>query len=360
MGQELQVPDAFKAKGMAKVFQGRVNLDDNLADGIGQSYPIIRIKGKIWSIQHRGERKIVSRPDDGSPSGHLDVVILEQAKGKSKSYYKKYDAGTSDGDRPICASIDGIVPDDDVQAKQNDTCALCQRNVWKTDPETGRRGRECTDYKRLAVLVMPNQTTPLFGQALLEPMFLRVPPDSLQSLAIMGETMTNQGYHYKTYLTRISFDPQKAHPSMLFRPVRPLDENEGAVVLEVSDNPSIGRIVGTDVATGGMKTVSTAAEPTGLNTVTATVTKPRPVAVAKPKPAPEPEPEPEEEQLSLLTPPPAAVPVKKPPRAARVVPAAPPAAAAPQNNGHAEEDVDLAVASDDDLDAEIAKLIATK
>ena len=71
----------------------------------------------------------------------------------------------------------------------------------------GRRGKECTDYKRLAVALMPNATRPMFGEPLMEPVFLRVPPASLNALALLEQKMGKKGlgYHYSAYLTRISF-----------------------------------------------------------------------------------------------------------------------------------------------------------
>lgn len=256
MGQDLVIPESFKGKTMAPAFAAVVNAqEDSLAEGIGQSYPVIGYKGKVWSLRHRGERHNFVRPDDGTPQTYLDVIVLGQAKLKSKSFYKKYDPNTSDGDRPICSSMDGLVPDLDVTAKQCDSCALCPRNVWKTDPTTGRKGRECTDYKRLAVLVLPTQTKPMLGEALMEPCFLRVPPASLNSLAIMGENMANQGYHYSSYITRISFDPNEAHPKMVFRPLQGLSDQEAPVIIGLMKDPNVGRITGGDVILSGPKPV---------------------------------------------------------------------------------------------------------
>lgn len=258
MGQELVIPDSFKTSVPAKAFAMLNPNDDSLAEGIGQSYAVIGYKGKVWSLRTRGERHNFIRPDDGTPLSYIDVVILGQAKQKSKSFYKKYDPGTSDGERPICSSIDGIVPDIDVMQKQCDTCALCPRNAWKIDPGTGRKGRECTDYKRLAVLVLPTLTKPILGEPLMEPCFLRVPPASLNSLAIMGETMASQGFHYATYITRISFDPNEAHPKMIFRPLQGLTDAEAPVILELIKDPTVGRITGGDIALGQAPTPSLA------------------------------------------------------------------------------------------------------
>lgn len=380
MANELQIPQSFENRAMAKAFEGRVSLDDNLADGIAQGFPIVAYKGKIWALRYRGDRKIVTRKDDGSPSGHLDVIILQQAKNKSRSYYKAWDPVASEGERPICASLDGIVPDIDVQEKQSDTCALCPRSIWKNDPVTNRRGRECTEYKRLAVLVMPNQTEPLFGKPILDPMFLRVPPDSLQSLAVMGDTMRHKGFHYSTYLTRISFDPLKAHPSMVFRPVRPLDENEGKFVIELMEDPSIGRIIGTEAP----------APASGMKTVAATVTTPLPgTAQAAPPTQPsqtslpwdddegEEEDAGDEKAGSLLA---VATAIKAVQTPAQAEPAVAPAPSAPKKRGRpagstkaapvaevvqatmpatngGTPDAGEGTPTDDELDAEIAKLI---
>lgn len=265
MGQEMQLPDAFKGKQMSQAFAnaGLNAAEDNLADGIGQSYGVVGYKGKVWSLRYRGQRHNIIRPDDGTPSAFLDVIILGQAKGKSKSYYKAYDPTTSDGDRPICSSIDGIVPDLDVVEKQCDSCVLCPKNIFKTNPQTGRKGRECTDYKRLAVLILPTQTTPILGQALLEPVFLRVPPASLTSLAVMGETMANQGFHYSSYITRITFDPNKAHPEMSFRPLQGLTDAEAPVILDLCKDTMVGRITGAEIAGLGLKAVQQAMAPAG-------------------------------------------------------------------------------------------------
>lgn len=249
--------------------------DDNLSDGIGSSYGVIGYKGKVWSLRHRGEKRMLVRPDDGTPASYIDVVVLQQAKTKSKSYYEQYDpAGTSEGAKPICASLDGVVPDADVQQKQADTCALCPRNEWKTQ-RSGKKGRECQDYKRLAVLLMPVQTQAIYGEPLMEPVFLRVPPASLNNLALLGEQMAGRGYHYSSYITRISFDPAKPHPEMVFRALQKLTDDEAPVVLPLRDDPQALRIIGANItrvalaAPAAQKQEALAApgtHPTGLTT----------------------------------------------------------------------------------------------
>ena len=244
MANDLINMKAFEG-GPSQAFAGLRPEDESLAEGIGSSYGVINYKGKVWSLRYRGEKHMFVRPDDGTPSSYIDVVMLQSAKAKSKSYYKKFVDGSSEGERPICASIDGITPDDDVQKKQAETCALCPRNEWKMQ-DNGKMGRECQDYKRLAVLLMPIQTQAIFGKenALMEPVFLRVPPASLNNLAKMGEQMDHLGHHYSTYVTRITFDPTKAHPEMVFHALQKLTDAEAPVVLPMRDDPQALRIIG--------------------------------------------------------------------------------------------------------------------
>lgn len=245
MANDMVNLEAFK-DGPSKAFAALDPTEDNLADGIGSSYGVIGYKGKVWSLRYRGEKHTFVRPDDGTPASYIDVVVLQQAKMKSKSYYEAYDpSGTSEGARPICASLDGVLPDSDVQLKQSESCALCPRNEWKIQPN-GKKGRECQDYKRLAVLLMPIQTKALLGEPLMEPVFLRVPPASLTNLALVGEQMAGQGYHYSTYIMRITFDPVEAHPKMIFRALQKLTDAEAPVVIPLREDPQSMRIIGAD------------------------------------------------------------------------------------------------------------------
>lgn len=218
---------------------------ESLAEGIGTSYGVLHYKGKVWSLRYRGQSYVITRPDDGSPANAIDFIILRQARVKSKSYYPKWDPNTSDGERPICSSLDGVTPDADAQQKQANACAICPRNEWKTLPD-GRRSRECADYKRLAVLLLPSLTQRLLGTPLLEPVFLRIPPASLNDLGVFGDRMNAMGWHYSSFITRASFDPTSEYPKLKFEEVQALTDGEAPVVLSLRDDPQTIRIIGED------------------------------------------------------------------------------------------------------------------
>jgi hypothetical protein len=248
MTQDLMNISQFKGMVPAGAFAALDPHAESLADGIGSSYGIVGYKGKVWSLRLRGETYMVTRPDDGSPAAFLDVIILRSPPYKSKSFYpaNSYQDGQI-GVRPICAALNGETPDADILAPQATACAVCPRNVFKLNAE-GRKTRECSDYKRLAVMLLPSVSRALLGAALMEPVFLRVPAASLNDLALLGEGMASQGFHYSSYVTRIGFNPEKPHPQMTFRALQGLTDAEAPTVLGLRAEPTAIRITGEEEA----------------------------------------------------------------------------------------------------------------
>jgi len=256
--------DAFKDVAPAGAFAVLNPQAESLSDGIGTGYGVVTYKGKVWRLRHRGETYTFTRPDDGTPAPFLDVIILRSPNYKSKSYYPagSYAEG-NDGERPTCAALDGVTPDLDIPAPQANACAICPRNEFKLNSE-GRKTRECADYKRLAVLIIPSVTMRAMGAALMEPVFLRIPPASLNDLATLGDAMAQKGFHYSSFVTRIGFNPDKPHPQMIFKALQPLKDSEGPIVLPMREDGLSYRITGErDIATR---------QPGAVRAVTAAVT----------------------------------------------------------------------------------------
>jgi hypothetical protein len=239
------VDDAFLR---AAAQQGGI---ESLSEGIGSSYAILGYRGKTWSLRYKGEVHNFIRQDDGTPAGHIDCIILRQAKVKAKSFYENFDPNAFEGKPPICASMDGIMPDEGVVGVTDNTgarvtvCALCPKNEWYVNAK-GIKTKDCSDYKRIAVLLMPAQTKLMLGEALMEPVFLRIPAGSLQSLSLFGDEMARQGRPYFSFVTRITFDPEASHPKFVFRAIQALSADEAPVVVPLLDDEQSRRIVGED------------------------------------------------------------------------------------------------------------------
>jgi hypothetical protein len=259
MSQDVMIPDEFKNAPVLEEFASLNPQDESLTEGIGSSYAVISYRGKNWTFRYKGTTHLITYPTvpgnplptDGQPSNYIDVVILRKARTKSKSFYPKTAGGAGfnpdDIDshkKPVCSSIDGIRPDPGVEQKQSDTCALCPQNEWKMQASTGREGRACQDRMRLAVIIMPGMVTPLLGAPLLEPMFLPIPPASLQGLSALGDEMEKNGKHFATYVTRILFKADKSWPEFKYQVAKMLTKAEAAIIMKLRADPMSSRIIG--------------------------------------------------------------------------------------------------------------------
>lgn len=216
---------------------------ESLTDGIGASYGILGYRGKNWNLRYRGETYYFTRHDDGTPLALLNVIIISQARTKSKSYFENWVEGATDP--PICWSMNAVTPDDDVppEQKQSPTCAVCPRNEFHISPD-GKKKRDCSDYKRIAVLLPVDHTTKLLGAPLMEPVFLRVPPSSLQALGALGDQLQKRGLHFAQVVTQIAFDPTQSYPKMIFTAIAKAPPQFAEKVKELRSDPVTDRIIG--------------------------------------------------------------------------------------------------------------------
>jgi hypothetical protein len=284
MSNAIIVPDAFKGP-VAAVFAGAAQAGDDLSGGITGGYGLIKYRGKVWSIQYRGENNVLMREDGDGTRGSIDVVIVKANAQLSKTWYENgWDE--SNNNPPDCASANGIVPDQGVPKQQNATCLGCPKNAWGSAPNGGK-GKACGDHRRMAVVPFTDLRNEFFGG----PLLLRCPAASLQDMAAFDARYKNIGYPYFTMAIKIGFDAQESYPKFTFGAIRPLTEAEGQIVMELRNSPETARVVneGTAPAQAAIAAPQTA---TFLEQVPADAIKPQ-VAVqpaatnvpAQPQPA---------------------------------------------------------------------------
>jgi len=266
-------------------FRGKV--ENDLSANVQSSYAIVGYRGKTWSIRYRGEEKKLMRDDGDGARSSIEVVVLKANPNKSKLFYKGgYVEGSKDS--PDCSSTNGLTPDAGVKAPQSATCATCPQNAWGSAKSkvTGKPTRACSDNRRLAVVPIGDLRNEMYGG----PMLLRVPPASLATLAQFSDGMQAQGYPYYSYVLRIAFDPDDAYPRFLFSAVRPLTDDEAAIVDELRELPQVTRI--TAEASPQEMEAATAPEPAASPFEEPPKPAPEQEAPAPVQTAPEPEPEP--------------------------------------------------------------------
>lgn len=239
---------AFNAELPAHI-KAAASVNTDLTQGVGLGFPVVSIKGKIFTIVKGGERTIIMKPgEDDEVATSLEVVLLRANPNLSKIYYEKgYEDGSTE--KPDCFSNDGKKPDSSIVDPVSPTCNGCPKNAWNSGKEG--KGKACSDARRVAIAAA--------GQ-LNEPMLLRVPPASLKPLAEYADTCNKRGAPYNSVICKVKFEREEATPKLIFSPIAFLDSARYDAVLELANSELVAQIIGTSGA-AAQTPAETQAEP---------------------------------------------------------------------------------------------------
>lgn len=218
--------------------QAAPDVNSEITAHAGGGFPVMSIKGKVFTLVREGERKVLRNPrDPDAAASSIDVTIIRVNKNKSKVYYADgYSEGTEQK-KPDCWSNDGIRPDASVENPRSTACASCPFNQWGSkvsDDGRASKGKACQDTVRIAIAA-PNRMN--------DPMLLRVPPASIRSLGEYGSQLAKRRVPFTAVVTRISFDVESPSPKLLFRAVGFLPEHLYAEAQEMRDSEVVHNIV---------------------------------------------------------------------------------------------------------------------
>src|SRR4051794_29614689 len=105
--QEIVIPKNFGQ--VSKVFGG-VKADNELSAGIQASFAVVKYRGKVWSVNYRGEESPVMRADGDGQANSIEVVIVKASPVLQKTYYLEgWQPGSTAS--PDCFSNDGLKPE---------------------------------------------------------------------------------------------------------------------------------------------------------------------------------------------------------------------------------------------------------
>lgn len=203
------------------------NLDDfkeassNLTQGGGSG------GGRRISILGSRFRKMVDGEQvEVSDSNAMNVVIVNAAP-ISRTYYE----GDYDPDKiaaPVCWSKDTRTPAADVpeDTKQSSRCGDCPQNIKGSGQGKSRACRYSQrvavaiegDYETIYQLSLP--ATSIFGDAI----------GGNMPMAAYAKYLAEHGAPASAIVTEMRFDSEAAVPKLFFKPVRPLEEDELALV----------------------------------------------------------------------------------------------------------------------------------
>jgi hypothetical protein len=163
----------------------------------------------------------------------MNVVIIKAASKVSRIYYAgSYTEGEAVS--PACWSSDSQRPDEKVKEKQSATCLTCPQNIKGSGQGDSRA---CRYQQRLAVVVDGE-----VGKG--EVYQLVLPPTSVFGdgekgklpLQAYARHLKNHGTPITGVVTEMRFDTASPTPKLVFKPVRPVTEDEFNKILELKDS----------------------------------------------------------------------------------------------------------------------------
>jgi hypothetical protein len=198
----------------------RLNANAAAQANIQASFAVLSVKGKEWRVRYRGEDERLEETVTDSQGrqlnvkrAELEVVVVAVASAVSKTFYAE---DWQDGQReaPDCSSVNGIVPDAGVRAKQSDTCALCPQNRFGSarTSASGKKGKACKDGRRIAVVPWGDLECDSYGG----PIMLRLPTMSIGNFAQYCRRLEAFGADVTQVRTRLSFT-DATHPEIMFQ-----------------------------------------------------------------------------------------------------------------------------------------------
>lgn len=189
----------------------------------------ISIKGKAFRQVVNGEEIYVS--EDRT----LDVILVNAAPVSRQYYEGSYDPKAT-AVPPTCWSSNTQAPDPSVPAdqRQSDKCMTCPQNIKGSGQG---ESRSCRFSQRVAVLLdgdlekkevyqLQLPATSVFGDG----------KDGKMGLQAYGKFLAANNVHAISVITRMKFDVASEQPKLSFNAVRPLDQEELDIALEMRDS----------------------------------------------------------------------------------------------------------------------------
>ena len=205
----------------------------------------ISIKGGVFREMIGGKEYRVSEERS------MNVVIIKAAPKVSRVFY----SGTySEGETvsPTCWSSDSQRPDEKVKEKQSATCLNCPKNIKGSGQGDSRA---CRYQQRLAVVIDGEVDKREVYQLVLPPTSVFGDGEKGKlPLQAYARHLKNNGVPITGVVTEMRFDTASPTPKLVFKPVRPLTEDEYNTVQSLKDTQeAISAVTLTVAQTDGVK-----------------------------------------------------------------------------------------------------------
>jgi len=194
----------------------------------------ISIKGGVWRLMING--KEVSKNEERS----LPIVIVNAAPYNSRTYYEGTYTEGAEPTRPACWSANGITPDAKVAEPQAKRCLDCPQNVKGSGQGDSRA---CRYSRRLAVVLANDIEGDVYQLTLPAKSIFGEGEHNKWPLEAYGKFIGSKGIPITAVVTEARFDTSQATPTITFKPLRFLEVNEHAAVVEKGESDAAKKAI---------------------------------------------------------------------------------------------------------------------
>ena len=123
----------FSSAALPAYLQNRKALSAINADvATASGFPVLSIKGKVFTLVKGKEKKVLTREVDGEQETlqSMSLSVVRANKNARVFYMKAYSEDDAEGAKPTCYSGDGVAPAADSAEPQAKKCQLCPHAVW--------------------------------------------------------------------------------------------------------------------------------------------------------------------------------------------------------------------------------------
>lgn len=230
----------FSGKTSALLASVQDSLTDTLAGSSGSINRRIGIKGSSFHEIING--KIVRTAEER----FMNVVIVSAAPISRTYFESQYVEG--EVKKPTCWSSDCQTPDKAVPEDQRQAarCMDCSQNIKGSG---AGEGRACRFQQRLAVLLEGSLERGEVYQVNLPPTSVFGDGDGKKMpLQAYARFLKAHNTPVFSIVTEMRFDISKPTPTLVFKPVRPLEEDELRVAIDMREHPDTTRAISLNVS----------------------------------------------------------------------------------------------------------------
>lgn len=199
-------------------------LDDTTKSlmGSGEGIKRISIEGSVWRLLVNG--KEIAQKEERN----LNAVIVAAAPKVARTYYAgAYKKGVVSA--PDCWSADGDKPDASVKEPQHTTCANCPQNIKGSGQG---ESRACRFSRRMAVVLENDLNGDVYQLTLPSTSIFGEGEPGKWPLEMYAKMIGSKGIPITAVVTEMRFDTASSTPKVTFKPVRFLEADEHAAVIE--------------------------------------------------------------------------------------------------------------------------------